>query len=140
MSARAKDTGAAAVEFALVVPLLLALTLGIIGFGHAFHVQTVLDNAARDAVRIAAIGNLPADAAAETAAQSTIAGVAIDSASASVAIAAAEVDVDWSACRTPPESADPRTVRVSIEHTFGMLGGLFGDLTLTGQGTMRCNG
>src|SRR5690606_21390347 len=45
------DRGAAAVEFALVLLPLTLLTFGIIYFGYAFHLQTVLDNAARDAVR-----------------------------------------------------------------------------------------
>jgi len=54
---QSNDRGASAVEFALVAPLLLAILLGIIAFGHAFHVQSVLSNAARDAVRVVALQN-----------------------------------------------------------------------------------
>ncbi|MCT1433984.1 pilus assembly protein, partial [Dietzia maris] len=50
-----RDRGAAAVEFALVLPILLLLVLGILEFGRAYHVQTILSNAARDGVRVMAL-------------------------------------------------------------------------------------
>ena len=39
MSRSGRDRGAAAVEFALLMPLLLVLLLGIMEFGYAFFVQ-----------------------------------------------------------------------------------------------------
>ena len=48
---RRKDTGAAAVEFALVLPILLTLVFGIINFGYIFATQISLNNSARDAAR-----------------------------------------------------------------------------------------
>jgi len=45
------DDGAAAVEFALVVPILLALVFGIIVFGIIFASQISLNTTARDAAR-----------------------------------------------------------------------------------------
>ena len=47
-------------EFALVVPLLLVLVLGIVEFGRAYHVQTTLSGAAREGVREMALHNDPA--------------------------------------------------------------------------------
>lgn len=48
---RRKDTGAAAVEFVLVLPILLALVFGIIYFGYIFAAQISLNSSARDAAR-----------------------------------------------------------------------------------------
>jgi Flp pilus assembly protein TadG len=47
----ADDSGAAAVEFALLVPLLMLILLGIIDFGRAFNIQQTLTQAAREGVR-----------------------------------------------------------------------------------------
>lgn len=129
-SARAatqSDRGAAAVEFALVLPLLLLLSFGIIAFGHVFHVQTVLDNAARDAVRIAAL-----DTSAQRLVNAKQAGVA----SAGTAVLLTEDEIVIS----PATCGPGMTVRATITlDDFPLLGGL-GTVDLTGSGTMRCNG
>jgi Flp pilus assembly protein TadG len=45
------ERGAAAVEFALVVPILLILVFGIIDFGLAMTQQSLISNAAREGAR-----------------------------------------------------------------------------------------
>lgn len=51
-TARARsDAGAAALEFVLVLPILLALVFGIIFFGYIFAAQISLNSSARDAAR-----------------------------------------------------------------------------------------
>lgn len=43
--------GAAAVEFALVISILLMVVAGIIDFGHAWYMQHVITNASREGAR-----------------------------------------------------------------------------------------
>ena len=49
------DRGAAAVEFALVVPILLLLVFGIIDFGRILNAEIQLSQAAREGVRLQAL-------------------------------------------------------------------------------------
>jgi hypothetical protein len=49
------ERGAAVVEFALVVPILLLIFFAMINFGMVFAAQLSLDNAARDAARYAVV-------------------------------------------------------------------------------------
>ncbi len=123
MRTRERDRGASAVEFALVAPVLVALLLGITAFGHAFHVQSVLSNAARDGVRIMALSD-DSDEASET---------AISSASPSASVASSQITVSPSSC----EAGD--TATLVIRYPLELLG-LGTPITLTGKGTMRCNG
>lgn len=50
------ERGASAVEFALIVPVLLLLIGGIIDFGRAYYQEIQLSNAARDGARLASLG------------------------------------------------------------------------------------
>ena len=49
------EKGQSLVEFALVVPLLLLLVVGIFEFGRAWMTRNVMTGAAREAARIAAV-------------------------------------------------------------------------------------
>lgn len=49
------ERGAAAVEFALIVPVLLSILFGIIDFGFAINRYTMLNNATREGVRAASL-------------------------------------------------------------------------------------
>jgi Flp pilus assembly protein TadG len=49
--------GQALVEFALVLPLLLLLILGIVEFGRAWNAKQILTDAAREGARLSVIGN-----------------------------------------------------------------------------------
>lgn len=54
---RGRETGASAVEFALVLPILAALLLGIIQFGWYFFVANSASSAAREAARRVVVGD-----------------------------------------------------------------------------------
>jgi Flp pilus assembly pilin Flp len=54
--ARQDQEGAAAVEFALLLPLLVLLLFGMIEFGLAFNTRIQATNAAREAARQAVVG------------------------------------------------------------------------------------
>ena len=122
------ERGASAVEFALIVPLLIVLVLGIAEFGRAFQVQGTLSAAAREGVRVMALQNDPA--AARTAVRNATSSLRPAVTTAQIAIPA-----------TCPATGGPTNVRVTISYPMPYLTGFFGSgLTLSGTGVMRCNG
>lgn len=54
---RRSEDGQAIVEFALVVPVLLLLILGLVEFSRAWNTQQVLTDAAREALRNSVVAN-----------------------------------------------------------------------------------
>lgn len=50
------EEGAAAVEFAIVLPLLVLLLFGIFEFGQAYNAYITVTHAAREGARLAAVG------------------------------------------------------------------------------------
>jgi len=51
-----RTEGATAVEFAIVLPILLLIVGGIMDIGHAYHELHVVNEAAREGARVAAVG------------------------------------------------------------------------------------
>src|SRR5680860_1890223 len=96
------ERGAAAVEFALILPVLLLLVLGIIEFSRLYNVQISLSNAAREGARTMALHNDPAEA--RTA--------AIDAAPSVTNPELTTGDVDV----TPSDCATGSTVTVTIDY------------------------
>ncbi len=64
----APESGAAAVEFALIIPLLLLVLCGIIDFGNLYFQMDLVNEAARQGARLAAV-NEEGSAAINTAIQ-----------------------------------------------------------------------
>ena len=124
------DHGASVVEFAMIVPLLLVLVLGIAEFGHAFQVQGTLSAAAREGARVMALQNDPAAARA-----------AVRDATPTLdpALTNGQITVTPAAC--PTTSTTTSNVRVTVDYPMPFLTGFFGaSVDLTGTGVMRCNG
>jgi Flp pilus assembly protein TadG len=120
------ESGAAAVEFALVVPLLLLLLLGIIEFGRVFNAQMQVTAAAREAVRVMAIQK-QTDISVATA----IAGAP----GLTPAMTASQVDVKPGSCTTSIDAV------VTVTYSLDLVAGLFGDaVQLSGRAVMRCGG
>jgi Flp pilus assembly protein TadG len=55
-ASNSRDRGSVAVEFALLLPVLLLLIFGIIDFGRAINDQITLTQAAREGARLASLG------------------------------------------------------------------------------------
>ena len=129
-----RDRGAAAVEFALVFPLLLLMVFGIIDFGRALNAQITLTQAAREGARLDAVGDASAVVIADT--QQAATGLS-------------QVSVDVTACPPGVAPASNAVVKVSYQFSFitpiGAIAGLIGNpgnlgspLTMTAQGVMPC--
>jgi Flp pilus assembly protein TadG len=69
---RRDQRGAAAVEFALVAPLLLLLVFGVISYGYMLSFRQALSQGAAEGARAAAVSAYPAAADKETAALNAI--------------------------------------------------------------------
>lgn len=120
------EDGAAAVEFALILPVLILLILGMIEFSFVFNAQISLTNAAREGARVMAIQNDPATAKAAAIAAAP---------SVNPAVTAGQIAV------TPADCAAGDTVTVTISYTADLFTGFFGeDLALSGKGVMLCGG
>jgi Flp pilus assembly protein TadG len=52
---RSSQRGTALIEFTLILPLLLLLTVAAVDFGRAFYVKNVVEQAAREGVRLRAV-------------------------------------------------------------------------------------
>jgi Flp pilus assembly protein TadG len=124
------DRGAAAVELALVLPILLLVVFGIIDFGRAYNAQVTLTQAAREGVRLAALN--------QSGVVSRTQGAALPLTGVGVAV---------TPC--PAGSTGDAVVQTSYTFSFitpvgaiaGMFGSAFGGpIAMTGRGVMRCQG
>jgi len=121
------EQGAAAVEFALVLPLLMLLIFGIVDFGRMLNAQIVLTEAAREGARATSIVD---QSEGEAKVDAVLDGLG-------------PVSKSVNGCPTPPGPGDDAVV--TLTHTFsfvtpiGFLTGIAGGpITLKGTGVMPC--
>lgn len=122
--AERSDDGAVMVEFALVVPVLLMLLVGIIQFGQAYNTQLALQASAREGARAAALGQSPAEVTTR------------------VEEAAAphdDIAIDLTEAVCPADGDGQAKVSVSKTFTFGIpFVPELGEVDLSASGVMRC--
>ncbi|WP_116452383.1 TadE/TadG family type IV pilus assembly protein [Blastococcus litoris] len=126
----AGERGAVAVEFALVVPLVLLMLFSIISVSRAFQVQATLSGAAREAARAMAIQN---DVGAARSA-------AVFAASTSdIPLTAGQVAVSPSTCTN---AAPTTNITVTITYQFQPAGNFAGGVAfpITSKAVLRCGG
>jgi len=125
------QAGVALIETAFILPLLLVLCMGMLDFGRAFHMKSVLDQAAREGARIAVVTSPDPD----------LVTTKVNEVLASSGVAASSVQV------TGPDAARMVTVTVSATFTFvtpgifALVNGDYGNtIPMSGQTVMRFEG
>ena len=114
-----RESGVAAVEFALILPFLLALLLGIMEIALMLYDQAIITNASREAARAGIVLRVPKLSAAQIEAVAlNYTQHALISLGSSVVVP--EVIVDQAAI---PAFADPLGVTVKFSYSgFGLVG------------------
>lgn len=142
---RRRDEGAELIEFAFVLPLLLAVVAGIIDFGFLFQRYEVVTNSAREGARIAVLpGYTTADV------QDRVLSYIEEGLGMSASEASSRTDVDVAAVTITSAgggaSVPGRQVTVSHTHDYLVIGpfvallggtGSWTTVTLTARSTMR---
>ncbi|MEW6327514.1 MAG: TadE/TadG family type IV pilus assembly protein [Thermodesulfobacteriota bacterium] len=124
--------GAAAVEFALVLPILILFIFGIIEFGMGMHAKEILTNASREGARAGIVAGDPRPT------ESQIIDVV------KTYLTNAALDVNKAEIKVSGAGGTPGsylTVQVQYPYKFEVLPGFMtdfaGDITLTGRTVMR---
>ncbi|KQQ20870.1 pilus assembly protein TadE [Rathayibacter sp. Leaf299] len=121
-----EDSGAVALEFALLLPILMVILVGIVEFSLLFTAQTTITNAAREGARSMALHNNPATA------RTAVKNAAFN---LSPGLTDAQITVSPTACTVGTLGT------TTIRYQYHLMTGLFGDgITLTGKAAMRCGG
>ncbi len=105
------EGGQAAVEFALILPFLLIMLIGIVEFGRAWNEHQVITDAARETARRACLGDDITLATAEQVAKDALAAAGIDP-------DRAEVDID----NLDGDSNTIVTVGIDLPYQFTFFG------------------
>jgi len=142
------DRGAAAVEMALVMPLLILMVMGMIDFGRAYSAQIQLSQAAREGVRLASLNTT--GVAGGTVTANPYGDAAILARVQNAAGGVSGITVTTTYCSDPPGPS--QTAQVVAQAPFTWITGISGMSKFFGSGTfptptnlqstgvMRCTG
>jgi len=143
-SLKKREKGAAAIEFAILLPLLILLIAGSVEFGLVMFNKQVITNASREAARAGIVieedGSRMEPDAVRAVATNYCQGLLV-----TFGDSAAALTVDPPSSPDGTDRGDPLIVTVSYQYDFLFLKGIrdlfvdgaLGDLTLVAQTTMR---
>lgn len=127
---RESEAGAVAVEFAILLPVLVMLLLGIMEFSRVYNAQASLSAAAREGVRVMAISGRSADAI-----------TAVKSTAVSVKPGLVDSNIVFKNSRTGTTACSSGdTMTVTITYSLSTLTRIAGPFTVTAKGAMLCGG
>ena len=132
------ESGAAAVEFALVLPILLVVMFGIVDFGRAYQAKTQLTHAVREGVRTYVVTQDAARGEDKAVASAVSLGLDTDDVTTSGCDSTSDIGED--ATLTATYSFDYITPLPALIATLPGAGALAGPIALTESGVMRCGG
>ena len=127
---RRSESGASAVEFALLLPLLMMVLFGIIELGLVLHQQSILTNASREGARLGIVQSIPAitNGQINAAIDTYLTGSGISPGNVTRSIVAGG------------PTGTPVQVTLTLPYTYAVLPGLTGitpTINLTAQTVMR---
>jgi len=134
-SMRRHDSGEALLEMALVLPILLVLSMGMLDFGRAFHAKSVLDQAAREGARVGVVTVPFGDAPAIARANAVLAAAGLSPSTPTTAVLDPNTKLVTVTVKTDFDFVTPGL--------FALVGGLTGTksngtaIGMTGKSTMR---
>src|SRR5215469_8175713 len=138
------DRGAAAVEFALLLPLLVLLIFGMIDFGRAINAQITITQAAREGARVLALpGGTTVGSSGQPAYvdRAVAAGIGLGLGASNVTDLPDTSATPLTGCPAGSGSTGDDAV-VKVTYTFRFItpvGSIFGPTkTLTAEGVMPC--
>jgi len=118
-----RDGGAAVVEMAIILPLLLLLILGLVEFARGYNTRVTLTHASREGVRELAISGDPVSATAATK-------------TAATPLDPDQVSVSTTSC----DPGEPTSLTASYPFSYTILFFGSGTITLETTAVMRCGG
>lgn len=149
-----RDRGAAAVEFALLLPVLFLIIGAIIDFGRFFYTQNITVNAAREGARMMALGYPVGNPATDPSAERRVFQAMLSTpvyTPVYTFVPASGSPVTGSSAACPPSSAQPGDyvqVKVTVDNfsfmvlgpAFSLMGGTVTQPYPSGTASVRCGG
>jgi|GEM_PF-2914058 len=131
MRKRQGERGAAAVEFALVFPLVIMLLITVLEFSRLWNIQATIADGARISARYAAIHPEDADVVQEATDRATAIPGFVDWSSATIDI---DIDCEGAEIASSVIEVSPGSITTWFADALGS------PITLSATGTMPCGG